>query len=97
MTTRKRLESSQDSPRRRYSQAITAARDAIAVRARWAAQLDLDSGREPAEGIEVLRAALHVEIDHLLDAEALKHPDPHRVIFRCPSYVELHQAVQEGM
>ncbi|WP_344972851.1 hypothetical protein [Streptosporangium fragile] len=55
-----------------YSAAITAARNSIAQRARAAANL-ATSPVGAIENVELLRAALHREVDQLLDAEADRH------------------------
>ncbi len=46
-------------------------------------------GQDPAgavESLEILRAQLHTEIDHMIDAAELEYPSLHRRIFRAPPY-----------
>ncbi|MDL4815487.1 hypothetical protein [Actinomadura opuntiae] len=39
-----------------------------------------------AERLELLRAHLHQEVDKAIDAEAVRHPSPRRLIFRARHY-----------
>ncbi|MFB4300631.1 hypothetical protein [Actinomadura sp. NTSP31] len=43
---------------------------------------------DTAERLELLRVHLHREIDDAIDAEAVRHPSPRRLIFRATRYRE---------
>jgi len=65
--------------KRRYDQAL--------------AEVVATSAGEPAEEIpaalELLRLSLHRQLDDVIDAEALKHPSPHKLIGRTPTWYEM--------
>ncbi len=77
--------SANDAALLRYGKALTACRTAILERTQRAADL----GQDPAgavESLEMLRAQLHTEIDHMIDTAELEYPSLHRLIFRAPPY-----------
>lgn len=41
-----------------------------------------------AERLELLRAHLHQTVDKAIDAEAVRHPSPRRLIFRARHYFQ---------
>lgn len=73
----------------RYASGLARFAAALAALVRQAAVAEV--GGDPAdtaERLELLRAHLHQEVDMAIDAEAVQHPSPRRLIFRARHYFQ---------
>jgi hypothetical protein len=78
--------------REEYAEAARGVRRALGQQAATAASL-ASACAHPAALLELLRVALHRQVDQAIDAEVLRHPDPTESIQYAPTYAELAAAV----